>query len=303
LTPYKGSDGRVQVRIQKDVSPLFAGLFGFSIFHPSARAAASLTTSTVGGVPVIAYAMSTSCSAITMTGTAPYAPNAGIWSNGGYQISAHNGAFSAMLVNRTKDDTNLPSPTCVKLNSAANSWPPLTDVDQRATTDWPVPLPSISVPADCTNTPVPASLNVNDAWYAANGSTPGTYCATGAISFSTSGKTFNAFTFVSAAPGCSNNCITPNHDNVFTGRTLSNGRKVVFYATGTGTSTIHVSQPNAWTGDLYAPNGGISFSGGATSFDGYMQSQTIIWTGGGTSYTGEGPIVNSTTSTAAALDE
>src|SRR6266511_3165102 len=79
---------------------------------------------------------------------------------------------------------------------------------------------------------------------------------------------------------------TPKAGNEFVGRTLDNGRSVIFYATG----TITDSSPQTWYGDLYAPWGLVSYTGGAKPFDGYLQAWKLSWTGGGADYTGTGAI-------------
>jgi hypothetical protein len=404
--PYNGSNGKIEVRLRTTVNTFFTRFFGIGagILRPKARAVASAVGITVdhcvftppvvnpdqylpsciipggGGENLVGFAGSTACNAINFTGTSPSLYPAGIWSNGGYSISGHNGNAGIMLVSQATSEG------CISLNEQNNDWPvdeqgahstvatppsPATTgtslivaagtgsnfpalpfsaeiwpagADQMTSTgavagemvrvtaragdtltiqrgqegttkrsvivgdqiaaerpqkvpalsippdsNWPVPFPTINVPADC-KTSTTGALSVDNTWYAdpTKNKGPGIYCATGTISIGTTGATYNGYTFYTTS-----NITVPQKDNIFTGSVI-NGCKVVLYALASGNAAVHIGQPNEWHGDIYTPNGETEFTGGGKPFEGYIQAQTIQMTGGGSQYTGTGPVKGGT---------
>jgi lipopolysaccharide export system protein LptA len=63
------------------------------------------------------------------------------------------------------------------------------------------------------------------------------------------------------------------------------------YATGTSTQAFDGTGGNTtWSGDVFAPRGGATISGGNVTFTGFVQAQNITYKGGNS--TGNGPVYN-----------
>jgi Flp pilus assembly protein TadG len=69
----------------------------------------------------------------------------------------------------------------------------------------------------------------------------------------------------------------------------SNG--LLAYATGTSPQAFDGTGGNTtWSGDVFAPQGGATISGGNVTFTGFIQAQNVTYKGGNS--TGDGPIYN-----------
>src|SRR5262249_2147354 len=133
--------------------------------------------------------------------------------------------------------------------------------------DWLLPLPTVPTPGSgCTD------LGSSNVTFTTTGHPPGVYCVTGSTATLTmsaldlsAGYTFFA-PVISVSGGtytCYQNCSGPPTIN-----------STLFYATN-GDVKMQGSAPTV-TGNIFAPSGEISFTGGGVSGgSGFLESQTL----------------------------
>ncbi len=298
--PYKGKDGLVEVRLKKAVPAVFTRMLGLSsLFDVSARAVGSadpittvtdptVSTSTKmndGGVPAVAFAKSTACagdsnlpSAIKLSGSGAH--YTAFVANGGITVGGNSTLTVDALALGRKGDT---AHGCDDYGSVSSDitgpWSPPRD--------WPVPLPTVpTLGVGCAPT---GAATIGSTW---PGPThpPGIYCATGTLSFS--GVDLSAgYTFYAPSIKVSSN------GNKFKYYPPASGQRPVVFDAYSGDISM-TGQNQSVQGDLYAPNGTISISGGAgASFGGFMEAQNLDISGNDSNYVGSGPMVGGTTTT------
>jgi len=315
--PYKGDNGLIEVRLRKPVSGFFTTVAHLKLFNVSARAVARVQAITqphcvydppivdpdshlpdcndipgtfVPGDGGVGFAMSSSCvfdpdkSAISYTGA------------GGGTIGAleTNGGFTGGGAAGSKTIASLSLGRKGQTNPAGNKFcyddPGGAAIIQNppvggpfAPKGWPAPLPTIPTPGSgCTG------LGSASITFTVAGHPPGVYCVTGTTATLTlsaldlsAGYTFFAPNI--AVQGGTYKCY------LLCAGFLGTNDQTLFYATGpTGRVTMNGSAPSV-TGNIYAPNGEIAFSGGGVSGgSGFLESQTLKIVGNFADYHGTG---------------
>jgi hypothetical protein len=296
--PYKGNNGLVEVRLKKAVPTVFTGMLGLSsLFDVSARAVGSsapitqitdptVSTNTmtgVGGVPAVAFAKSTACAgdsnapaAIKLSGSGAH--YTAFVANGGITVGGNSTLTVDALALGRKGDT---AHGCDDYGSVSSNitgpWSPPRD--------WPVPLPTVPIiGVGCAL----AGTSIGSTWPATH--PPGIYCATGTLSFS--GVDLSAgYTFYAPSIKVSSN------GNKFKGYPPASGGRPVVLDAYNGDISMS-GQNQSVQGDVYAPKGTISISGGAgASFGGFMEALNLDISGNDSNYVGSGPTVGGTTTT------
>jgi Flp pilus assembly protein TadG len=259
-TSYAGNSRRVEVKVTESVS-----LFGFSSVVVSARAVAGRNQ---GDTPLVAYAARTGCSAIKITQNSN--SFSALWSNGGVDVPGKDNSASKLL---------LGSMACSTSNLDDDAFPTPTSVPQRAANDWPVPPPDVATLRNkCVFTA--ARVSVGNDWATdPNNKGPGVYCANNDVQVPGSNLDLSGYTFVGDEVHVSGAGDTFKYADA--------APRIVFYATG-GDVQIN-NAASGWTGDIYAPNGDIHFTGNGHAFTGFMESQTITSDAKGVTFVGTGP--------------
>jgi hypothetical protein len=175
--------------------------------------------------------------------------------------------------------------------------------------DWPVQPPP-APPAGCISTGVDT---ITKTWQQNHG--PGHYCWTGDLTVSANNTTFNGYSFYAPKIAVNSNSMTVKNATPLAGQPPT-----VFYAYGfdkidptTGldgcattsvvTNGVVTSGPSFCAfsfngggdtiiGDIFAPHGSISLSGGGASVNGgngFMEAQKILVSGNFSNYQGTGP--------------
>jgi len=264
-TSYAGNSRRVEVKVTESVSMSFAKVFGFSRVVVSARAVAGRSA---GVTPLVAYAASTDCSAIKITQDGN--SFSGLWSNGGINVPGKNNSASELLLGST---------TCSTTNLADDDFPTRTSAPQRTAGDWPVRPPDVvALRTQCLVTANRISIGNNWTTDAQNKG-PGIYCSDGDVQIPGSNLDLSGYTFVGDEVHVSGAADTFHYADA--------AQHVVFYATS-GDVQIN-NAASGWTGDIYAPNGDIHFTGDGHAFTGFMEAQTITSDSKGVIFVGTGP--------------
>ncbi len=264
-TSYNGDSRRVEVNVTENVPMSFGKVFGFSTVVVSARAVAGRNA---GVTPLVAYAASTDCSAIKITQD----DNSfgALWSNGGISAPGKNNSASELLLGST---------TCSTTNLADDDFPTRTSAPQRVAGDWPVLPPDVvALRIQCLVTANRISIGNNWTTDAQNKG-PGIYCSDGDVQIPGSKLDLSGYTFVGEEVHVSGAADTFRYADA--------AQHIVFYATS-GDVQIN-NAASGWTGDIFAPNGDIHFTGDGHTFTGFMEAQTITSDSKGVTFIGTGP--------------
>jgi hypothetical protein len=259
------------------------------------------TSSFSGGSGAVAFAKSTDCLNAPATATVP-AGAAMQWSgapstfnqvliNGGLAIDGANRHHSDHVWLGKRGVAG-----CERYGSGADVT---TFTGPFAPMDWPVQPPP-APPAGCISTGVDT---ITKTWQQNHG--PGHYCWTGDLTVSANNTTFNGYSFY--APRI---LVNSNGMIVKNATPLPGQPPTVFYAYGsdkidptTGLDACGASSPSSCAfgfngggdtivGDIFAPQGSISLSGGGASVNGgngFMEAQKIFVSGNFSNYEGTGP--------------
>lgn len=254
------------------------------------------------------YAASNSCSsaAITFQTGNSTALNGGILANGPIDDSKGNGGnFNGYISYGAGATCN--TNTSLKGNAtfAHNPTQQVIDYGSSSTPNWPIDYATYfpacsgtgSSPTNCSTTTgspnyctfVSASISQSAAWTT---SSNGVYCAvgTGAGVNPKDPSTWNGV----VAGGTSGSVTMIGGTVRYQGGSLAAySNNLLAYATSTAACSATYPAFDAtggntvWTGDVFAPNGCAAVSGGNVTFTGFIESQTISYTGGASS--GDGP--------------
>lgn len=255
----------------------FAGAVGVNSNTQSARSVATLTAGTSTNATMM-FAMSNSCTALTLNGTSDTF-NGTLWSNGGIKNTGSTDSATAVDVGNTGCGTpggGLPAQTGV-----------------TATSTWPVTPPSL--PSSCPN----SSLTITTSWLTSNPS--GIYCATGNINFN-GNLTVNGYEFISEGTQANSISIT-NSGDVFVGYGTS--PQICFWDPSGG--GISVNNPAQVTGDVMMTGTGnnatIQFNGQNETENGVMEAQSITINNNGLTWNGGTSGVTSHTAPSVSLSQ
>lgn len=262
-TPYNSDSATIRVTVSKPGPLFFASILGISPPTISASAVAKNTQTTTNGSFV--YAGSTACNAITITHGGDDFSQAAIWSNGGVTASGARNTASQVLVG----NSSCPFPSQLT-PPGATATPPQTG--------WPQPLPW--TPSPCSTT----TITVDSSWLSSHPA--GIYCTTAKISITAGASTFNGYEFVSQS-AASNAISVTQGGNTFIGYGTP---RTIFYATLGG---IAINNPITINGDLFAPFGLVTFTGGQSTESGFIEANAITLNNGPYTFVGTGPTPNS----------
>lgn len=259
ITPYNSDSATIKVTVSKRGPLFFASVLGIGSPNITASAVAKNTQTTTNGS--FFYANNTACNAITITHGGDDFSQAVIWSNGGVTASGAPDTASQVLVGNSTcafpDQLTPPGATATSTYSG-----------------WPQPLPS--TPSSCSAT----DITVDSSWQSSH--PPGVYCTTGRISITAGNSTFNGYEFVSQSTASNAISVTQTGDT-FTGWGTP---QTIFYATFGG---IAINNPITINGDLFAPFGLVTFTGGTSPDTGFIESNTITLDNGPYTLIGTGP--------------
>jgi hypothetical protein len=246
----------------------------------------NVITSTIPTNTAFVYAGDTSCSAITISHGADNFGSGGLWSNGG--ITASGAVNTATLIRVAGPPWQPGAPqNCAypgsEFKDASGNPVSATPTAQRAPGDWPVALPP--TPSTCAS----GNVTINTSWLGTH--PPGVYCFTGTIDLRNS---FVGYEFVSTST--SNGAIKCTTDGLsFTG--LPSDPHYLLYAVSGGIS-LNPGQGVTVTGDIFAPNGLVVFTGGGNKVEtGFIESLKVTINNGPTTFRGTGPDGGFTTTT------
>ena len=113
------------------------------------------------------------------------------------------------------------------------------------------------------------------------GHPPGVYCFTGGIVLAAS---FTGYEFVSRDSTAANAIKNDNGPYVWTNGTTSNALPMLYAVSG----GIAITNPSQFVGQVFAPLGTITFTGGDNLDTGLMMAQDIVITNSGTTFIGDG---------------
>jgi hypothetical protein len=254
-----------------------------------------------GGTGAVAFVMSRDC--LSAPATATSAAGAAMqWSgaksslnqilvNGGIAIDGANRHHSDHIWLGRKGE-----PDCERYGGGADVT---TTTGPFPRMDWPVPPPP-APPSGCIPT---GTDTITATWKNTHG--PGHYCYTDKLTVSANSTTFTGYSFYAPRIAVNSNSMTITNATPLPGQPPT-----VFYAYGfdavdsiTGLDACGAGSPSSCafafnggsdniTGDIFAPNGSISLSGGGASVNGgtgFMESQKLFVSGNFSSYIGTGP--------------
>jgi hypothetical protein len=285
----------VSVTTAQGAPTFFAHLAGIST--PTARASAAATASQTPGECtgdgcLLFYAAGSSCSSPSISIQVGNSDtfNGGILTNGSVDDSKGNGGNFNGAVNYGSGAT-CQSDTTFKNGATFTDGAPAqqtTDRGSTASPNWLIDYSAIfpacgagstfqyqctgpgGTPSYCTNASTASSVtpSSNGIWCAVGttgtASTPSTW--TGAVNAPTSGS----FTMIGATVTLSNNTSLSAYSH-----------NLIAYAVSASGSAFTANGGNlTWTGDVFAPNGGVAINNGNVNFTGFIQAQTISDKGG-----------------------
>ena len=158
--------------------------------------------------------------------------------------------------------------------------------------DWPIPLPDVPTAVPLTQ----STLGANECWNLssagiAGATKPGVYCTTGDLNLT---KDYIGYTFFAR-------CISVSaKDDTLQAPGSDPGHETLFYASGntsacSGAAIALQGNANTLVGDLFAPNGAVTMSGGGVAGGkGFVEAQTLDISGNFASYLGLGPLTPGT---------
>jgi hypothetical protein len=287
----------------------------------------STSTTTTGGAGAVAFTMSEDCAGAAASPTGPAGASIqwsgaessikGLATNGGISVSGGTTSKTSEHIQLGKKG----QPGCEDFYGALPNptyFPDVRLLDPHPI-PWPVPPPSPAPPAGCTSPTTPGSQNqdftITAVWLATH--PPGTYCLNGLnakLSISATNTTFNGYTFFAPRIAVSANGSTfigappsPGQPqtvfDAYGTDYLTNGRNPVS-ACGSNVANCAFSmsgQSNSITGNIFAPFGTISLSGGSGTTglggSGFLESQKLLISGNFANFIGTGPLVGATTTT------
>jgi len=234
----------------------------------------------------VGFAKSTNCqfdtggSAITYGGAGGGEIGA-LTTNGGITISGNGGKTITSLGLGRNGERNKQGKPCYDNSGAGTILNPPIKGPWSPPLDWIQPLPPIPTPGSgCTD------LGSADVTFTTAGHPPGVYCVTGttATLFLSALDLSAGYTFF--AP---NITVSGGIYKCYALCASTPGRNAtLFYAT-VGDVKSQGNAPNL-TGNIFAPNGEISFTGGGVNGGrGYLEAQTLKLAGNFANYLGTGP--------------
>jgi hypothetical protein len=148
-----------------------------------------------------------------------------------------------------------------------------------AALDWPIPPPNPAPPTGCLDTGANGSISAG--WLSSHA--PGVYCWTaGNLMIKANGATFDGYSFFAPSISISSNGMIFNP-------ALKCGTRTILFDAYAGDFTMS-GNSSAMNGDIYAPNGNIVVSGGASFAGcGFMEAWKLIVAGNFAGYSGTGP--------------
>jgi Flp pilus assembly protein TadG len=286
-------------------STFFSGLLGLSS-SANASAGASVTQnaadcSTSGAGCLMFYAAASNCSSpsITIQVGNSVNLNGGILSNGPIDDTKGNGGNFGGYISYGSGATCAGN-TGFKSNASFAHNPTQQGVDYGSTTqpNWPINyatyFPACSgtgnAPTNCTSsagtdgvTGTPNYCNVASTSDITTSTSNEVYCAVG------SGTPSDPATWTGTITATSGTFTMLGGSVVVKGVTVNAySHNLLAYAASASSTAFNASGGNTnWTGDVFAPSGSASVSGGNVTFAGMVEAQTISYAGGAS--TGDGP--------------
>ncbi len=289
-------------------SSFFSRLIGLSPTATAVAVASVYTNakdcSTSGVGCLMFYAAANNCNSASITFQVGNSVNlnGGILTNGPINDSVGSGGnFGGYISDGSGTTCN--TNTNFKNNATFAHSPTQQTIDYGSSTtpNWPInyaaDFPACSgsgaAPTNCTSSAATngVSGSPNYCTFASTSSlttsADGVYCGIGT---GAGVNPANPATWTGSVSGGTTGKVTMIGQNVsFQGGILTAySNNLLAYATGTSATAFDGTGGNTtWTGDVFVPNGGATISGGNVGFTGFIQAQTINYTGGAS--TGDGP--------------
>jgi hypothetical protein len=302
-TPYNGDTSRIQVRFTQNVTDPFgklASAIGVKNLKASASAVARVTpcqTGETGCEPLVIYAMSVqnNCQGFTINGSSNQF--SATWSNDYYSPSSSGSSNIADLALHGAVPGHCNNNNFFVNNPAFGVPAGGTQALRRCDTCWVKPIPDVT--SMCNSAP---PQNVQNQWNIGinNGNKdwadpaspqyhpPGIYCSTsgGAVGITIGAALAPAdlrgYTFIALNGGK----ITSNSSTVQFSP-AAGASNVTLYSGANAATAVSIGGAASWTGDVYAPNGGVQFqSNTGIHFTGFMEADTITVLGDTVTFTG-----------------
>lgn len=248
------SNNDIRVTVHVDAPSFFAKSFGIGPVAITKTAVASR-----GTVPTGLFASSTDCSSIKIPGSDQHIVGTA-FTDGGFDIpGSDNSANVAMY---------------------AGSCPPLQgSQDSSNFSPIPVKVPSLDFPVSYDTGDIPCTFVSSNISFANDATASGVYCTTGNIQIRSGVHGTATFVAHQISISGSDTNFTPawNH--------------LLMFATGNQSNAVAGSGSiGTWTGNIYAPHGGVAISGSSTSvYNGFVEAQKISVSGSGLTLNATGP--------------